>query len=395
MINQLQRHFVITFGTKQGVFTEVVEETLLKRFLRQHSIASGVSGYISRGDLPKLFSHLLVTYITMQSVVTDSVKSLWQNVLNHTSDESEYREGFVFNLSCFMIPIPVADIFAVILFNSANRDRRRDDIFCQVLSQSSSSMGHISWLKESDKAPGIIFPCPVNVSFNSRIGNIFSEHFQNMVLPFSVHHVIRNIRDILPLLQWVKPTCGHEDMQMGVVMSGASGGLENDNISDIEFDAGAGVEDIFETGITCSHEWTEQSWITVKPYSQEFRHGQYDMTISYAGQQPSSDEVGPSVGISLCTGKAKAGFAGKGNASCFSTVAASVLYKAHLFRIAAVQHFLDSFVVIGTIKAWTKLLKRIPMVIANLLECFFINAFHGCSLRTTIVESTEWVEEKS
>ena len=350
---------------------------------------------MSRYNIGKLFSHLFVTYISVQSVITDSVKSLWQNVLNHTSDESEGREGLVFNLLGFVVTVPVADRFAVILFNSANRDRWRNDILCQVFCQPLTAAGHIAGLKKGDKAFGIIFPCPVNVSFNSRIGNIFSEHFQEMILPFSVHYVIGDIGDVLPLWQWVKPTCGHEDMQMGVVMSGASGGLENNNVSDIEFDTRAGVEDIFETGISCSHEWTEQSGITVKPYSQEFRHGQYDMTISYAGQQPSSDEVCPSVGISLCTGKAEAGFAGKGNASCFSTVAASVLYKAHLFRIAAVEHFLDSFVVVGTIKAWTKLLKRIPMVIENLLECVFINAFHGCSLRTIILESTEWVEEKS
>jgi hypothetical protein len=32
------------------------------------------------------------------------------------------------------------------------------------------------------------------------------------------------------------------------------------------------------------------------------------------------------------------------------------------------------------------LLKRIPVIIENLLECVFVNAFHGCSLRTTIPE---------
>ena len=392
---QLQRHLVITFGTKQRVFAEALQETLLKRLGRQNPVASGVSGYISRYNIRKLFSHLFVTYISVQSVIADSVKSLWQNVLNHTPDESEGREGFVFNLLGFVVTVPVADRFAVIAFNSANRDRWRNDILGQVFCQPLTAAGHIAGLKKGDKAFGVIFPGPVDVFFNVGIRDIFSDHFQEMVLPFSMHHVVRNVGDILPLFQWINSTGGHEDMKVGIIMAGSSGGLKNDDVSHVEFDAGAGVEDIFETGITCSHEWTQQSGVTVKPYSQEFRHGQYDMTISYTGQQPSSDEFGPSVGISLCTGKAEAGFAGKGNASCFSTVAASVLYKAHLFRIAAVQHFLDSFVVIGTIKAWAKLLKRIPMVIENLLECFFINAFHGCSLQTTIVESTEWVEEKS
>ena len=307
-------------------------------------------------------------------------------MLDHTSDESEYREGFVFNLSCFMVTIPVADCLSIVSFNPANGDRGRDDIFCQVLSQSSSARGYISWLKESDKTPGILFPCPVNVSFNIRTGNIFSEHFQEMVLPFSVHHVIRNIRDILPLLQWVKPACGHEDMQMGVVMSGSSGGLENNDVSHVEFDAGAGVENIFETVITCSHEWAKQCGIAVKPYSQELRHSQYDMSIRYAGQQPPADEFGPSVGITLGTGKAEAGFAGKGYTPYLSAVAASVLYKAHLVRVAATKHFIDSLVVVRIIKAWTKLFKCIPMVVKDSFESVLIDAFHGCSLRTTITE---------
>jgi hypothetical protein len=175
-------------------------------------------------------------------------------------------------------------------------------------------------------------------------------------------------------------------MKMRVVMSGSSSGLENDNISDVEFYAGTGIENVFETGMSCSHEWAEQCRITIKPYSQELRHSQYDMSISYAGQQPSSDEVGPSVGISLCTGKAEAGFAGESDASYLSTFAASVLDKPHFVGIAAVEHFLNSAIVIGAVKSCMGLLKRIPVIIENLLECVFVNAFHGRFLQTTIPE---------
>jgi len=93
---------------------------------------------------------------------------------------------------------------------------------------------------------------------------------------------------------------------VGVVMAGTSGGLKNEDVSNVEFYAGTGIENIFEAVMSCSYEWAQQCGITIKPYSQELRHGQYDMAISYAGQQPSSDEVCPSVGISPCTGKAEA-----------------------------------------------------------------------------------------
>jgi hypothetical protein len=394
MTNQLQQHIVATFGTKQRILAEAIEETLLKRFLWQHSVTSGVSGHLGRYNICKLFSDVLITYIAVQSVITDSVKSLRPNVLNHTSDELKGRQGFVFNLSCFVVTIPVADRFAVISFNSANRNRRRNNIFCQVFSQSLSSGWYIAGLKESDKAFGIISPCSVDVSFNGRIGNIIPEHFQEMILPFSVHHVVRDVGDIFPLFQRINSSCGHEDMKMGIVMAGTTCGLENNDVSDVELYAGASVENIFETGITCPHERTEQFGVTIKPGSKELRHGQDHMAVSDTRQETPSDEVGPLVSIDLGTRQAKAGFAGEGNAAYFSAVAASVLNEAHLFWIAAVEHFLDSVVVVGTVKAWTKLFKLIPMIVENLFERVFVNTFHGCSLRTTIAELTKQVEER-
>jgi hypothetical protein len=175
-------------------------------------------------------------------------------------------------------------------------------------------------------------------------------------------------------------------MEVGVVMAGSSGSLKNDNVSDIEFGTGAGIENIFEAGMSCLHEWTEQCGITIKPGSQELRHGQDHMAISNARQEPSTDEVCPSVGIDLGTGKTKARLAGESNTTYLSALAASVLDKAHLSRLAAVEHFLYGVVVVGTIKACMSLLKRIPMVAENLLKGVFVNAFHGCPLRTTITE---------
>ena len=62
---QIPEHIVATFRTKQGVFAEALEETLLKRFGRQNPVAFWVSGYIRRDDFGKLFSHLFVTNISV------------------------------------------------------------------------------------------------------------------------------------------------------------------------------------------------------------------------------------------------------------------------------------------------------------------------------------------
>ena len=389
MRNQLQRHFVITLWAKQRVFAKAVEEALLKRLGRQHSVASGVGGYVGRDNLGKLFSDLLVSHIAVQSVITDSVKSLWQDVLDHPSHKLPCRESFMLDLSCFVIPIPITDRVAIILFNPANRDRRRNNILCQVLGQPLSAGWYFSGLQKSHKAFGIISPCQVDVFFNGRIGNIFSEHFQEMILPFFVHDFVGDIRNRLPLAVFVKSPGSHEDMKMGVIMAGSSGGLQDDNISDIELAAATGIENIFETPISCLHEGVEQFGITIKPGSQELRHGQDHMAVSDTRKETPSDEVGPLVNIDLGTREAKAGFAGEGNAAYFSTVAASVLNKAHLFGIAAVEHFLDSVVVVGTVKAWPKLFKRIPMIVENLFKCVFVNAFHGSLPQTTITGLTQ------
>ena len=169
-------------------------------------------------------------------------------------------------------------------------------------------------------------------------------------------------------------------------MAGSSSSLENDNVSDVEFGAGAGVENIFETGMSCSHEWTQQCGVTIKPGSQELRHGQNNMSISNARQEPPADEICPAVGIDLSAGKAKARFACKSDTSCLSAMATSILDKAHFFRVATVKHFLNGVIVVRAIKALAELLKRTPMVVEDLFEGVFVNAFHGSPLRTTITE---------
>ena len=72
---------------------------------------------------------------------------------------------------------------------------------------------------------------------------------------------------------------------------------------------------------------------------------------------------------------------------------ASVLDKAHFFRVTAVEHFLDGFVVIRAVKALVQLLKCIPVIKENLLKCIFVKAFHGYSLQITITELTGHVEK--
>ena len=124
-------------------------------------------------------------------------------------------------------------------------------------------------------------------------------------------------------------------------MAGPSGGLEHDDVSDVQVHPGAGFENIFKAGMSGPHEVTEPLGVAREPEPKTFRHGQYDMAIGDTGQQTSADEVGPSVGVSFGTGQAEAGFTGESDTSYFTAGAASELDKAHLLGVTAVQHFLD------------------------------------------------------
>jgi len=351
MINQLQHHFVIALWAKQRIFTEAVKEPFLKRLIRQNSVASGVNRHLGRDNFLQAFSGLLVTHISMEAVITDSMKPFWQDMLDHSSHELEYREGFMLNLFSFMVVIPVADRFAVIFFDPSEGDRGGNDIFSQIFSQSLPTGGYISRLKVSDKAFGVIFPSPVNVWLNGRIRNFFSEHFEKVILPFFVHHFVRDVRDVFPLFPRINSPGGHKDVKMGVVMAGPSCSLQDNHGSYIEFFPGARFENVFEAGMTSFHQGAEQCGITIKPDSQRLRHRQDHMAIGNARQKTSSDEIGPTVSINGGARETKAGFAGKGNATRLAAMAASILDIAHLLRIAAVEHFLDSFIHVRTIKA--------------------------------------------
>ena len=68
----------------------------------------------------------------------------------------------------------------------------------------------------------------------------------------------------------------------------------------------------------------------------------------------------------------------------------TVLYKAHLFRVAAVQHFLHCLVVFWAVVERMDLLELIPVVLKNTLKGFLVNTFRGSPLRTTI---TGWAQK--
>ena len=92
------------------------------------------------------------------------------------------------------------------------------------------------------------------------------------------------------------------------------------------------------------------------------------MAIGHAGEETSSDEVGPVNGVGVGTGETEARLTGEGAAACFPAIQTPELHEAHLLRITAVQHFLDRDVVVRCVELGIGRLERLPVIAENLFE---------------------------
>lgn len=94
----------------------------------------------------------------MEAIIADALKAFWEDMLDHAADEDQDGERFVFDLSGFMIAIPVADGLAVVAFDAVNGDGWRDDIFGEIVSEATAVLRGIAFFDESDEAGGVFFP---------------------------------------------------------------------------------------------------------------------------------------------------------------------------------------------------------------------------------------------
>lgn len=387
MKNQFQRHFVSTSRAGQRVFPKALEEPLSEMFHRQDPIAVGVVRQIGGQNIGNALSRFSISHIGMQAVVSDSLEALWQDVLCHPSYEPQCRQRFVFDLSGFVVAIPVADGVAVISFDSSYGDWRGDDIFREIFCKSFSAWRDISRLDVCDEPFGIIFPAFVDIFFDSCVVNIFSEHVEQIKLPLSVHEIIWDVGDRLPFSVIVHSASRHEDVKVRVVLAGASCGLKHDDVAYVEFSAAACFEDIIETSVAGPHKLIEQLRIVVKPFSQEFWRGQNDVAIDDARYETTCDEVGPTVCVSFCAGEAETGFAGECNAMKIAAIFTTILSKAHFFGVAAVEHFFDDAIVVRRVEFWVSQYKGWPVVTENTFKNIFAaGVIHDAPLQLTITK---------
>ena len=280
-----------------------------------------------------------------------------------------------------MVFVPVAHRFPVIVLDAPHRDGGRDEIFGQIPGEPFSAGRNLFFFDKGHEPFRVFFPCPVNLLFHAGVGDVLFEHVQEMVLPFAVDQVERNVGDRLPCVLRGDPAFGEQDVQMGVVDSRSPGGLQDNDGSDVEIDPFcAGFQDIEQASVSGSHERGKQDVrVAVEPEAERLRNRQDDVAVDDPGQHASADEVHPLVRVDLGAGEAEGGLAAEGNAAGFAAGSATVLCEAHFFGIAAIEHLLNHFVMVASaVVQRVSRHERIPVVMEDLLEGAFVDVgFHS------------------
>lgn len=306
MLEGFKRHRVAAVGAEEWVSAEGVHEEVGERFAWDDAEAERVWRRVQGKDLGDFLSHVGVADIAMKSVIPDALESFWEDVVDHAFDEFEDGKSQVEDGSRAMIAIPITNGDAVITFDTADGDGRGDDIFCEVVSQSLSAGRDIALLDVGDKSFWVFLPGEVDALFEVRVRDILTQHGEQMVLPFAVEHIEGDVGDVPPSVVGVNASAGGEDVEMRVVITGSSGGLEHDDGTDVELFAVTGcLENIDQTIMSRSHKKGEQCGGVREPVAEEGGNGQDDMAIGDIGKQSSADELHPSVGVGLCAREAE------------------------------------------------------------------------------------------
>ena len=174
MVDQLQFHDLVTSWTSERIASKGLEKELSEGFARENPIAPGIDWHVMREDFGELCSDRFIADITVQAVIANSLKTLWENVLNHTTDKLKHRKVGMFDPFGMMVSIPIQHVFSVVLLNATHRDGRRDDVFGQVTGQSLSAWRDISLVNKGDKAIWIFGPCPIDVAVDTGIGDVLA-----------------------------------------------------------------------------------------------------------------------------------------------------------------------------------------------------------------------------
>ena len=95
-------------------------------------------------------------------------------------------------------------------------------------------------------------------------------------------------------------------MQVWIILSGSTVGLQDDNSPNLKFDFSTGLKDVDEAVVAGFDELLQEVLVVIEVGPEQIRYSKDLMSVIDHWYQSSSDKISPTVGIDFCTGQAKA-----------------------------------------------------------------------------------------
>src|SRR5712691_2731030 len=168
----------------------------------------------------------------------------------------------------------------------------------------------------------------------------------------------------------IPSTTGGNDMQMGMVMTIASMGVDHHNISTPERLTPGLTKEIIQACNATSHESTQQDrGVSIEGGAQHGGYSQDDMSIDHPLVEDLAHLAHPIVNVDFGAPQAQRRFtAHRHPMGALSTLQAAVFDIAHLRRVTTLEHLGHKAIVVGRLVAWMGVYKLVPVLGKDLLE---------------------------
>ncbi len=102
---------------------------------------------------------------------------------------------------------------------------------------------------------------------------MFFHEIKPVVLPFTMKDVVWDIGNSLPFSFLGDTTRACYDMQMWIIVSRSTKGLQDDDKADIQLHCGCRLEDVLDARLSDLHEWIEESSMVIEINAEEVWDG--------------------------------------------------------------------------------------------------------------------------
>lgn len=174
-----------------------------------------------------------------------------------------------------------------------------------------------------------------------------------------------------PLMGLLIPSAtGSNDVEMRVVLTTATVGLNHHDIAPCERLATHPAEEVIETANPTAHQVTQQRLgILVKGVPEHIGYGQHHMAVDHSVMEHLTDLCNPVINIDFGTAQAQRGLTRHRDPMLtLATMLTAILDIAHFVGVATVQHLLHKPIIVAGMVTRMALFEDVPVIGKDLFE---------------------------